>query len=733
MRNRTTKLFSVTSLAFSLLFLSCLPVRAALAPAGHVILADGPFIAIQTNASARSLSRGSEFYQGDRLWTGPRTRAQIRFSDGAIMTLRPDTEFSVDEYEFDQQNADNNKSFFTLLKGGFRTLTGLISKLRPDGYRVKTAYAIVGVRGTTYEVVDQNALYVAAWEGTISVSNNSAEMLLGFGQDFNYATVTSINSAPTGSVEVPPALQQPPDPGLQQAMVDPTETRLATAVSDPIEDVIPPRLSTTEVASLDRSGFATSGGASPSFASLSAIASDGASGDPLFWDLGQDIVLRRDVPAGTDTVTTLSSFPVSFGNWNGAASPAVALPDEFGTVVPVVDPVYWITLGTPTALPTGSVSYFSVGPVLTGVGGGSAGSSISLNRFEADVDFGTGALTNGELQVDNGTNSWDGFFTGTVGGGNFTASLDPGQSTVSDGTTTSSAQGTLDGSFAEGTGGISGIGGIFDFEQAGDASVHVEGAFFAREDRRFSANELASLNQVGIAATSSPTATAPFVGEASDGAGGSPIVFDVAGNEVLRQGTAPLLGSVTTDTTLGPGFAVSWGAWNASVGNEASIQGDPNTATPTQLISDPVYWITAAATPAASLPTGTFTYGTVLGFQGDGEAGPVNALAMNINATLNLGTGAITNGTMSVQNGPRVSGFVDQWIADLGGGSFSAGQLDVNVTTGTVSVDGAAPVGGVTGTVNGVLTGPNGEGLAGGFNLQQGATNHVDGTFLVTQ
>ena len=538
MKDAAVKFLTVSSLAFVFLLVFCSPAKsaaigesgaeikaanAAIAPIGHVLAASGPFIAMRSNTSARSLTRGSEFYRGDRLWTGPRTRAQIRFSDGAIMTLRPDTEFSVDEYEFDQDNADNSKSLFTLIKGGFRTLTGLVARLRPDSYKVKTAYAIVGVRGTTYEVLDQSALYVAAWDGTISVTTDSSEMLLGFGQDYNYATVTSINSDPTGNIEVPPPLQETVDPDLAQPVVDPTQTRLATAVQNPITNIIPPRLDSVELASLDRTGFAAFGGISPSFQSLSALASDGASGDPLFWDLGQDIVLRRDISAATDTVTTLTGFPVSFGSWDGATSPALVLPDEFGTVVPVTDPIYWITLGTPAALPTGSVSYFSVGPVLTGVGGGSGGSSISLNRFEADVNFATGALTNGELQVDNGTNSWDGFFTGTVSAGSFTASLNPGLSTVNDGATTNQAQGTLGGGFTDDGSGTSGIGGVFDFEQVSDPSVHVEGAFFARADARFGPGELASLDQVGVAVVSAPGPGQPFVGEASNGAGGSPI------------------------------------------------------------------------------------------------------------------------------------------------------------------------------------------------------------------
>jgi hypothetical protein len=467
MLDRTVKFFSLTSLAFTLLFLWCLPVRAALTPAGQVLVASGPFIAIQTNASARSLSRGSEFYQGDRLWTGPRTRAQIRFSDGAIMTLRPDTEFSVDEYEFDDKNVDNNKSFFTLIKGGFRTLTGLVSKLRPDSYRVKTAYAIVGVRGTTYEVVDQSALYVAAWEGTISVTNNKSEMLLGFGQDFNYATVSSINSAPTGTVEVPPPLQQAPDPGLQQAMVDPTETRLVTSLPN---DGIDPRLTPTEVASLTELGFVTVTGSSTTF---TGSASDGSSGSPIFLDTSSNVVLRQGGPlstgVGTNPNTPAFAPTVTWGAWDGGS--VQPDPGDASVVTSIPSQVFWVTMQPATNIPT--TGTFNYGPAgFGGVGTDSAVGSVTVANFFGAVNFGTGGI-NGNMAVQDGaaTKTWTMSFAGNVSGGTFSAS----------------ANGTITGGIpADGNvaGGFSGaaaqsMGGVFNFNQTGNSSNFVNGAFAA--------------------------------------------------------------------------------------------------------------------------------------------------------------------------------------------------------------------------------------------------------------
>lgn len=470
-RNRLKISIPLTALAVILVSLSS-PLQAAIAPAGNVILANGPFVAIQSDRSARSLARGSEFYQGDKLWTGPRTRAQIRFSDGAIMTLRPDTEFSVDEYEFDDKDTSRNTSLFTLIKGGFRTITGLIAKLRPDNYKVKTSYAIVGVRGTTIEAVIQGgAFYVGVWQGTVSINTNKDEILLGFGQDFNYARVTSINSAPKGLVQTPPQFQLNLDPDLQEGVVDPTQTRLVTGL---LEDGIDPRLSSAEIASLDQLGFATSGGSQ-----LSAVASDGSTGSPIFFDVGQDVVLRQgSAPAsGVTTDTGLPGFPVSFGAWNAsAANPALLQPDAANPSVttPVTSNVFWLTMTAPTNLPTGRVYNFINGPnVISSVGAGSGGSAVFVSSVSANLDFANGALTGGNMVVFDG-NNWNVNFSGSVNGPTFNATLDPGSLINSSPTAAGTLTGGVTGANAEG------MGAVFDFRDTNPTGDFVNGAFFAR-------------------------------------------------------------------------------------------------------------------------------------------------------------------------------------------------------------------------------------------------------------
>lgn len=484
MLGRLSSSLVVASLAVSL-FSWCSPVTAAIKPIGAVVAANGPFIAIQTDKSARSLTRGSEFYEGDRLWTGPRTKAQIRFSDGAIMTLRPDTEFSVDEYEFDAANAANNKSLFTLVKGGFRTLTGLITRLRPDSYKVKTTYAIVGVRGTTYETVIDSGLYVAAWQGTVSVGNEESELLLGFGQNFNYARVSSANSAPTGLLQTPPQLLETIDPALQEAVLNPTELRPTTGL---LQDGVDARLTAAEVASLDRRGVAVSNSANvPPL--LQGLSSDGSGGSPILFDVGADAVLRQGSAPASGVQAKVGGFDVSFGQWNASLSnPASLQTDATDASVStaVTSDIFWIT-ALPSAVPSAGTGTYS--NVVAFQGAGERG-PIQAFAVSATVDFGA-ATVGGTMQIQNGPltgfrDNWDLSFSGGINGPSISANVTGGTvlvgGTPQPGTLNGSIVGTLTGPqtlVSAGTG-PDAMAGAFDLRNTGTTN-YVQGTFLTRQ------------------------------------------------------------------------------------------------------------------------------------------------------------------------------------------------------------------------------------------------------------
>ena len=116
---------------------------------GRVIVATGKSTAVSENGSERELKRGDVVYKGDTLKT-EKSRAQVRFSDGSLLALRPDTQFKVEEYNYQGEQNGEERGFFSLIKGGFRTISGAIGQFNKQNYRVKTAVATIGIRGTHY-------------------------------------------------------------------------------------------------------------------------------------------------------------------------------------------------------------------------------------------------------------------------------------------------------------------------------------------------------------------------------------------------------------------------------------------------------------------------------------------------------------------------------------------------------------------------------------------------------
>jgi hypothetical protein len=119
---------------------------------GRVILSVGEVTLVREGRST-PLNIGAEIRSGDRVVTGQTSNAQIRFTDTGIVALRPETDFSVDEYNFRGQQDGSERALFSLLKGGMRTVTGLVGKLNQQNYRVRTPTATIGIRGTHFNLV----------------------------------------------------------------------------------------------------------------------------------------------------------------------------------------------------------------------------------------------------------------------------------------------------------------------------------------------------------------------------------------------------------------------------------------------------------------------------------------------------------------------------------------------------------------------------------------------------
>lgn len=177
----------------ALMLLSSLDAEALhAAGAARVDFTVGEVAAVRPDGTRRSLKRGAEVSPGDTVDTGS-GRAQLRFTDGAMVSLQPQTQFRIDAYEFKAEAVGGEKGFFSLLKGAMRTITGAIGKTDRKTYRLDTAVATIGIRGTEYAVAYGNSITATTYSGLIEVCNSAGCLLLEAGQS---AHVPDANTLP---------------------------------------------------------------------------------------------------------------------------------------------------------------------------------------------------------------------------------------------------------------------------------------------------------------------------------------------------------------------------------------------------------------------------------------------------------------------------------------------------------------------------------------------------------
>lgn len=117
------------------------------APAGSVDFSVGNVMATGPDGRTRPLAKGAELNSGDRVATNE-GRAQIRFTDGAFVSLQPNTDFAIREYRYDGRTDGSERGLFGLLKGAMRTVTGAIGRVNRGAYEIQTPTATIGIRGT---------------------------------------------------------------------------------------------------------------------------------------------------------------------------------------------------------------------------------------------------------------------------------------------------------------------------------------------------------------------------------------------------------------------------------------------------------------------------------------------------------------------------------------------------------------------------------------------------------
>lgn len=187
------------------LFLACLLLTApTLAQAqqgpaaGRFVLAVGA-VQIQRGGAVLQARTGVPVQAGDTIRTAPASSAQVWLTDGSMVAVRERSEFRLDSYRY-VPKGNGSSQVTSIVKGGARLVTGAIGKANPSAVKVNTRVAIIGIRGTGFDLVDcsdqcidgQKAadagLYGTVFEGQISVTNENGGTAVLTGKTFYVAT-----------------------------------------------------------------------------------------------------------------------------------------------------------------------------------------------------------------------------------------------------------------------------------------------------------------------------------------------------------------------------------------------------------------------------------------------------------------------------------------------------------------------------------------------------------------
>ncbi len=136
--------------------------------------------------SLLSASNGMVLLEGDELITKTKTRVQVMLKDNTVITIGSNSTFSFLEFVFD--TTKRSKISMKASRGFFRSVTGKISKVAPERFKIVTLTATIGIRGTDFsgDISPQKEIF-KCYEGEISVEfdGNSNDIEAGMMMQIN--------------------------------------------------------------------------------------------------------------------------------------------------------------------------------------------------------------------------------------------------------------------------------------------------------------------------------------------------------------------------------------------------------------------------------------------------------------------------------------------------------------------------------------------------------------------
>jgi hypothetical protein len=344
----------------------------------------------QTDGRSIALAKGGNIDSGQAIVTGTTGRAQVRFTDGGLISLQPNTEFKIANY-VDQNDPKEDRFLVDLLRGSMRAITGLIGKRNRDNYKLTTTTATIGIRGSGFKVGynPDGSLGITSELDKIEVCNQSGCIGLVAGESVKVvdSTTPPVRTSEPAKVETPPAPPQEPigignnpEPFGPLKLVEKTFTDITVlgVVTDSSNSAFNELGSGTGLTST----FELQGNR------LVKVNKSGATSTT--WSPASGAVITSGHIVGS---VNDADF-IGWGSWS--ATTKVVVNGGTTTVTPLQ--YFHYVAGRPTAagqMPTsGTATYNFVGGTVTRInGGGTTVGSFNAANTNLSVNFGTASLT----------------------------------------------------------------------------------------------------------------------------------------------------------------------------------------------------------------------------------------------------------------------------------------------------------------------------------------------------
>jgi len=237
-------------LCFTLLF-----SQSIMAAVGKITALSGQAV-VERGVEKIAATVGFDIEESDEIRTQDKANLQLVFNDKTVITLGKNTHFVVNRYLFD--NSRKSEVDFSLTKGFLKSMTGAISKVAPQRFKIRAKTNTIGIRGTVFTLFfTEKSLILSTLSGAnfmIDKLGNVHEVLANQQLLLDLESQKTVIKEMTQSGEgtAPLGLLESAEEGLAQAQQTQANADQDTALSnqdnseppveDPIDDPQDPQL-----------------------------------------------------------------------------------------------------------------------------------------------------------------------------------------------------------------------------------------------------------------------------------------------------------------------------------------------------------------------------------------------------------------------------------------------------------------------------------------------------------